>query len=68
MPPALHFIGFRDDRFHAAVKVWGRPDFYHRRWDERARQELAPGDVAIFSYGDEHAPRDPHSFDDSREF
>lgn len=48
---ALHFVGFKDDRYWNAVKVFGVPDVVHRIWDERARQEIAPGDVAIFAEG-----------------
>ena len=34
--PAVHFVGFRDERYWSAVKVWGRPSFIHRGWDMRA--------------------------------
>jgi hypothetical protein len=53
---ALHFIGFKDDRYWNAVRVFGLPDFYHRIWDFRARQELVDGDVAVFAFGDETMP------------
>ena len=46
---ALHFIGFCDDRYWNAVAIFGLPDFYHRVWDMRARQEVIDGDVAIFA-------------------
>ena len=46
---ALHFIGFKDDRYYNAVKVFGAPDFIHRHWDVRAEQEIMPGDVAVFA-------------------
>ena len=52
MSGALHFIGFKDERVQVARKVWGQPDFYHRHWDTRARQEIMPGDVAIFATGE----------------
>jgi hypothetical protein len=32
-----HFVGFRDDRYNRAIRVFGRPDFVHRFWDRRAR-------------------------------
>ena len=51
--PALHFVGFRGDEFWSAVRLWGRPNFIHRKWDQRARREIAPGDVIIFSTGSE---------------
>lgn len=64
----LHFVGFRGDEVISALRVWGVPDFWHRRWDVRARQEIAPGDVAVFAVGDEtQEPRHP-SFNDSERF
>jgi hypothetical protein len=50
---ALHFVGFKDDRYWNAVAVFGVPDFYHRIWDVRARQEVVEGDIAVFANGDE---------------
>lgn len=47
--PAVHFVGFRDDRYWAAVRVWGLPDFVHSRWDQRAHREVAPGDTVVFA-------------------
>lgn len=64
--PAWHFIGFKDDRVWAALKVWGPPDFWHRTWDARAASMLAPGDVAVFAEGDEADPPKLISFDDSQ--
>jgi len=62
---ALHFIGFRDDRFWSAVKVFGPPDFIHRRWDVRAWQEVVDGDTAVFAAGTrDDTPAHP-SFNDS---
>ncbi len=52
--PALHFVGFRDDRWRNAVRVFGRPDFVHPRWDLRARREIAEGDTVVFAEGDEN--------------
>lgn len=51
---ALHFVGFRGDEFWSAVRIWGRPGFIHPKWDQRARREIAPGDIVIFATGDEH--------------
>jgi hypothetical protein len=65
MNNALHFVGFKDDRVFAAVKTFGRPDFWHRRWDYRAFCEVAEGDTVVFASGDENSPMDPHAFDDS---
>lgn len=51
--PCLHFVGFRDDRWWNAVRVFGRPDFVHPRWDMRARREIAENDMVVFADGDE---------------
>ena len=49
----VHFVGFRDDRYLSAVRVWGRPDFIHRWWDKRARREIDfEADTIIFAEGD----------------
>lgn len=58
MKQCLHFVGFRDDRYHNAVKVFGLPDFIHPGWDRRAAREIAQGDVVIFASGtDAQEPR-----------
>jgi hypothetical protein len=67
----IHFVGFKDDRYWNAVKVWGLPDFYHRVWDVRARQEVSPGDVVIFAREKDYDNWDNPSkwtFDDSSVF
>jgi len=48
---AVHFVGFRDDRYLAAVRVWGKPDVIHMGWDRRARREIADGDTVVFARG-----------------
>ena len=63
--PMLHFVGFSDDRVHNALKVFGRPDFWHRFWDQRAAAEIMPGDVVLFATGDETAKPAKFAFDDS---
>ena len=63
----IHFVGFRDDRYLNARKVWGVPDFFHRFWDKRAEQEVAPGDVVIFANGEPGEPKS-FSFNDSEVF
>lgn len=65
MTHALHFVGFRDERFYRAARVFGRPDFIHRHWDGRAASMIAADDVAIFADGDEHDLPRLFSFDDS---
>jgi len=62
---ALHFVGFGDDRYWNAVRVWGLPDFYHRNYDYRAWQEIVEGDVAVFADG--RTPIRESSWDDSQE-
>lgn len=63
-----HFVGFKDDRYYTAVKVFGKPDFIHRFWDRRAVDEVAPGDVVIFADGDETQAVRQFAFDDSANF
>lgn len=75
---ALHFIGFRDDRYWKpdphyirAVAIFGVPDFCHRTWDVRAGADVAPGDKVVWAnYGEGLAACLPpflhHTFDDSR--
>lgn len=54
-----HFIGFHDDRYHAAVRVFGEPAFLHLGYDRRALREIADGDVVVFADGpSDQAPRD----------
>ncbi len=52
MRPAVHFVGFRDDRYWSAVRVWGLPDFYHPDWDTRAAREIHPEDTVVFARGE----------------
>jgi len=63
--PPLHFVGFKDDRVWAALKVFGPPDFWHRIWDVRARLEIVPGDIAVFASGTIDDPVRPFTHDDS---
>lgn len=49
---AVHYVGFRDDRYWHAYRIWGGPRIIHRRWDRRARREIGPDDVVIFAEGD----------------
>ena len=63
-----HFVGFKDDRYLTAVKTFGKPDFIHRFWDRRARDEVAPGDVVFFADGDETQAIREFAFDDSANF
>lgn len=66
---AVHFIGFKDStQFHRAITVFGTPDFIHRKWDVRARQEVVKGDVAVFATGNVTDTAVHPSFDDSSFF
>ena len=56
MKNAVHFVGFmakEQERFNAALRVFGTPDFVHPGWDMRAALEVMPGDVCVFAQGDE---------------
>jgi hypothetical protein len=68
MKNALHFVGFKDDRFRTACKVFGKPDFIHRFHDNRFLQEFMEGDVAVFATGDEHQKVWEFAYDDSAHF
>jgi hypothetical protein len=63
----VHFVGFRDDKYWSAVKVWGVPDFIHPGWDLRAAREIAPGDKIVFAIGDERQEPRRQSFSDLTE-
>jgi hypothetical protein len=67
MRPMIHFVGFRDDRYWNAVKMFGYPDFIHRRWDLRAQREIMPGDTIVFARGGESQPPARVSGDDLTE-
>jgi hypothetical protein len=68
---ALHFVGVnhpartKDARYDNAARVFGPPDFVHRRWDVRAWQEIAPGDVVVFATGTAADELKINAFDDS---
>ncbi|MGN7161893.1 hypothetical protein [Sphingomonas sp. SAFR-052] len=64
---ALHFIGFRGDEYVRAVRVFGTPDFVHIGWDRWARQEVVPGDIAVFAKGTFDDEPSAYSFPDIRE-
>ena len=61
----MHFIGFKGDEYNRAKQIFGEPDFYHRHWDTRAKQEIAPGDVVVFAKGTERDKCVAFTFDDS---
>lgn len=51
MDTIVHFVGFKDDRYHNAVKVFGPPHYIHPGFDMRALREIAPGDFVVFANG-----------------
>ena len=66
-PRMLHFVGFRDDRYYNARRVFGEPDFIHQGWDLRACREIAPHDIIVFATGGaDQVPR-RKSFNDIEE-
>jgi hypothetical protein len=66
-PRVVHYVGFKDDRYWAAFKVFGGPRFIHRGWDLRARRDVGPEDLVIFANGEhDQAPR-TRSFNDLEE-
>ena len=56
----LHFVGFRDDRYWNAVRVFGLPDVIHGDWDYYAAGDVIEGDTVVFAQGD--WSRSPRSF------
>lgn len=54
--PVIHFVGFKDERYYNAVRVWGSPHYVHIRWDRRAQRDIVEGDIVVFAYGDESQP------------
>lgn len=62
--PLVHFVGFQDDRYWNAVKIWGSPHYIHPGWDMRALREIGTDDVVIFANGDWRQEPRRRSFDD----
>ena len=52
----VHYVGFRDDRYLSARKVFGGPAFIHRVWDLRAQREIGPDDIVVFANGPDVQP------------
>ena len=63
----VHYVGFRDDRYWNAYRIFGGPRFIHRRWDRRANRDIGPDDVVIFAEGDEHQSIAEHNGNDRDE-
>ena len=52
----VHHVGFRDDRYWNAFRLFGGPRMIHRRFDRYAVAEIGPDDVVVFAEGDETQP------------
>ena len=64
----VHYVGFRDDRYWNAVRIWGGPRFIHRGWDLRALRDIDPEiDIVIFAEGEHDQKPRVKSYDDIRE-
>ena len=68
MQNAVHFVGFTGDEYNRAIVVFGKPDFYHRIWDGRAKVEVFDGDTVIFANKEREDVVKIYSFDDSGVF
>ena len=65
-----HFIGFRDSRqYWLAMQVFGKPDFIHIKWNERAAYggEIHPDDILVFAGKEREDMISSFSVDDSSE-
>ncbi|WP_242136950.1 hypothetical protein [Sphingomonas sp. TREG-RG-20F-R18-01] len=50
--PTVHFIAFRGEEYHSAVRIWGKPGIIHRVWDRRALRDIDPAvDTVVFAKG-----------------
>lgn len=47
----IHYVGFRDDRYLNARKVFGGPAIIHRIWDQRAMRDIGEDDLVVFANG-----------------
>lgn len=56
MTSTVHYVGFRDDAYLRAFRVFGGPAFIHRWWDRRAQRDIGEDDVVVFATGDETQP------------
>lgn len=67
MSNCVHYVGFRDDRFARARRIFGGPVVIHRGWDLRAHREIGPDDLVIFAEGPHDQEPRRKSFDDLTE-
>lgn len=67
----VHFVGFRGKEYNSAVKIWGKPDFFHPDYDNRVFHggEIdRNNDTVIFAKGDEHSRILEFTYNDSEKF
>ena len=55
-PRCVHYVGFRNDRYWNAFRIFGGPRVIHRCWDRFARSDVGENDVVVFAEGDETQP------------
>lgn len=60
----VHYVGFRDDRYWNAYRIFGGPRFLHRGWDLRALRDIGEDDVVVFSQGEADQEPRKMSFND----
>lgn len=63
----VHFVGFKGEEYHSAVKAFGSPHFIHRGWDLRAKREIGDNDIVVFAFGEHDQEPRGKSYDDIRE-
>jgi hypothetical protein len=51
MSRAVHYVGFKDDRFIFARRVFGGPVVIHRWFDRRSFREIGADDLVLFATG-----------------
>lgn len=64
LPRCVHYVGFRDDAFGRARRIFGGPVIIHRGWDLRARREIGERDLVIFATGPHDQEPRVKSFND----
>lgn len=62
----IHFVGFRGDEYLRAIRVFGKPDFFHRSNDRRDG-EFDKDDLIVYANGFENKPT-KYTFNDSEVF
>ena len=55
-PRYVHDVGFKDDRYWNAVRIFGGPRVIHRRWECFAVHDVGPFDVVVSAEGNAGQP------------